>query len=68
MSISYEQKNKNILSRFDSNKTGTKIRKYNFEMNGKTVCMINMDNANLKQATESLKSRWGDAVHNVREI
>jgi hypothetical protein len=67
VSLSNEQKNKNILSRFDTEKTGTKIRKYIFEMNGKRVSMINMDNATLDEATQSLKSRWGDAVQNVRE-
>jgi len=67
MSANHEQKNKNILSRFDTEKSGSKIRKYEFEMNGKTVRMINMENATLEEAKQSLKTRWGDLVQNVRE-
>jgi hypothetical protein len=67
MILNHEQKNKNILSRFDTEKSGSKIRKYEFEMNGKKVRMINMDNATLEQAKKSLKSRWGELVQNVKE-
>ncbi len=67
MSISNEQKNKNILSRFDTEKTGTKIKKYTFELDGKNVQMINMQGADISQIIESLNSRWGNRVQNVRQ-
>ena len=67
MSITFEQKNTNILNRFESQKSGTKIRKFTFLLDGKPVTMINMENSSLMGAIKSLKSRWGERVSNVTE-
>lgn len=67
MSITFEQKNSNILSRFESEKSGTKVKKFSFMLDGKPVTMINMNNASLSQAAESIASRWGERASNVRE-
>lgn len=67
MSITFEQKNSNILSRFESEKSGTKVKKFSFMLDGKPVTMINMQNSSLVGAIKSLKSRWGERVSNVTE-
>ena len=67
MSITFEQKNTNILNRFESQKSGTKVRKFTFLLDGKPVTMINMDNNSLNEAKESLSVRWGKRVANVKE-
>ena len=67
MRITFEQKNSNILSRFESEKSGTKVKKFSFMLDGKPVTMINMNNASLSQAAESITSRWGERASNVRE-
>ena len=67
MSITFEQKNTNILNRFESQKSGTKVRKFSFFLDGKPVTMINMNNASLAEARESILSRWGKRVLNVKE-
>ncbi len=67
MSITFEQKNSNILSRFESAKSGTKVKKFSFMLDGKPVTMINMENSSLSEAIKSLKSRWGERVSNVTE-
>ena len=67
MSITFEQKNTNILNRFESQKSGTKVRKFTFLLDEKPVTMINMDNNSLNEAKESLSVRWGKRVANVRQ-
>jgi len=67
MSISFEQKNTNILNRFESHKSGTKLRKFTFMLDGKPLSMINMDNASLSEAMESIFARWGERASNVKE-
>lgn len=67
MSITFEQKNNNILSRFESAKSGTKVKKFSFMLDEKPVTMINMENSSLIEAIKSLKSRWGERVSNVTE-
>ena len=67
MSISFDQKNTNILNRFESQKSGTKVKKFTFSLDNKPVTMINMNNASLVDAKKSLHARWGDRVSNVCE-
>ena len=67
MSLSYEQKNTNILNRFESQKSGTKVKKFTFMLDGTPVTMINMNNATLIDAIKSLDLRWGNRVSNVFE-
>jgi len=59
MSLSFEEKNKNILNRFESNITGTKVRKFSFKLDGRPVTMIDVNNASLADAKSSLYSRFG---------
>jgi hypothetical protein len=67
MSITFEQKNTNILNRFESQKSGAKVRKFTFLLDGKPVTIINMENSSLMEAIKSLKTRWGERVLNVKE-
>lgn len=67
MSITFEQKNANILNRFESQKSGTKVKKFSFLLDGKPVTMINMNNASLADAVDSLFGRWGGRVSDVKE-
>lgn len=67
MSITFEQKNTNILNRFESQKSGTKVKKFSFLLDGKPVTMINMNNASLADAVDSLFGRWGGRVSDVKE-
>lgn len=67
MSITFEQKNSNILSRFESEKSGTKLKKFAFLLDGKPVTMINMNNASLPEAIESIFCRWGERACNVEQ-
>lgn len=67
MSITFEQKNTNILNRFESQKSGTKVRKFTFLLDEKPVTMINMNNASLSEARESILGRWGKRALNVKE-
>ena len=67
MTFSIEQKNENILKRFESETSGTVIKKFNFTLDGKNLSMINMRNASLDDAIESLVGRWGERVGNVTE-
>lgn len=67
MSITFEQKNSNILSRFESEKSGAKVKKFSFMLDSKPVTMINMNNCSLSDAVKSLNSRWGKRVGNVKE-
>tara|TARA_R110000822_G_scaffold53402_1_gene137819 strand:- start:618 stop:827 length:210 start_codon:yes stop_codon:yes gene_type:complete len=59
MSLSFEEKNQNILNRFESNITGTKVRKFTFKLDGRSVTMIDVNNASLTDAKDSLYSRFG---------
>ena len=67
MSINFEQKNVNILKRFDSQKSGTKVRKFTFLLDGRPLTMINMKDASLSEAKESIFCRWGERASNVKE-
>ena len=48
--ISNEQKNKNILSRFENKTEGTKIKKYTVETLTHNAIMICMNGATLEEA------------------
>ncbi len=57
----FEQKNKNILNRFETQKTGTKISVYSVKTTyGKNAVMISMDGANKEQANKACLNVFGD--------
>ncbi len=67
MSLTFDQKNINILDRFESQKLGSKVRKFVFKLDGKPMSMLNMQDCSLDDAIKSLKVRWGNRVSDVKE-
>ena len=66
--LTAEQKNKNILSRFETKELGSKIKKYIVHFKDKTKAhMVCMDGEGLKEATQSCIDRFGDKVDYVEE-
>lgn len=67
--LSYEQKNSNILNRFESKETGTKMRIYSFELfDGKKGKLLCMDGETLDDAVLMCKSQFGESrLKNVKE-
>ena len=58
--LSAEQKNKNILARFETEVTGTKIKKYTVNLKGTTFSLISMNGETLTQMGEAMKAKFGD--------
>ena len=67
MSLTFDQKNTNILNRFESQKSGIKVRKFVFRLDGKPMSMLNMHDCSLDDAIKSLNVRWGNRVSHVEE-
>lgn len=64
---SIEQKNTNILNRFENNKTGTKIRVFNVTTKcGKGAVMISMHGADDDEAATACKEVFGDNFKTVK--
>lgn len=67
MKQSFEEKNKNILSRFEANNSGTIFRKYSVTLkDSKKFIMICMNGQTLEQAKDSCESRFGDRLDYVK--
>jgi len=65
---SIEQKNKNILSRFDSEKTGSKICVFNVKTKcGKNAVMISMDKINLNKAKKDCVNVFGGNFDSIKD-
>ena len=60
-----EQRNKNILSRFDTEVEGTSIAKYRVVLNDRSLTMINMDGLGLPDATQIAKQKFGDRMQSI---
>jgi hypothetical protein len=57
----FEQKNKNILNRFETQKTGTKVSVYSVKTKcGKNATMISMHGANEEQTKKACLNVFGD--------
>lgn len=57
----HEQRNKNILSRFETETQGTRIAVFDIETAcGKGAVMISMHGADLQEATETCGDVFGD--------
>ena len=64
---SIEQKNKNILSRFENDKSGSKICVFNIKTKcGKNPVMISMDQKTETQAEEKAKNIFGDNYESIK--
>jgi|TARA_R110000823_G_C15879489_1_gene494932 hypothetical protein len=63
--LTFEQKNTNILNRFESESKGTKLKAYDVKVDGKMMTMIFMDGSNIEQATKSAKNKFPDRVEGV---
>ena len=60
-----EQRNKNILARFDSEVEGTLISKYRVVLNDRSLTMINMDGLGLVEATLIAKQKFGERMQSI---
>ena len=65
--ITHEQKNTNILNRFESKVIGTKTKKYKINVRGDVFSMICMNGETLQDAKESCISKWGDLFEAISE-
>ena len=65
--LSDEQKNKNILSRFDTKTEGTKIKKYQVELKSKIAIMICMNGATIEEAKAKAKGIFCDQFVSMHE-
>lgn len=64
---SIEQKNKNILSRFENKTEGTNARKYTVHFkDGKKCQMVCMNGETLEQATKSCRGRFLERFSHVQ--
>lgn len=60
-----EQRNKNILARFDNEVEGTLIAKYRVVLNDRSLTMINMDGLDLTEATLIAKQKFGERMQSI---
>lgn len=68
MSLSADQKNQNILNRFETQLTGTSVRRYTVGFSdGKKCTMICMHGESVKQALFSAQRKFGaDRIEYVK--
>lgn len=60
--LTYEQKNSNILSRFESKLSGTSTNVYHFCLNdGKAGTLLCMNGETIEQAVEICKNQFGSS-------
>lgn len=57
--LSNEQKNENILSRFDGGKSGTRVRRYIATVDDKQIGMVVMNGEGPDEAEYSCRCRFG---------
>lgn len=60
-----EQRNKNILARFDNEVEGTLISKYRVVLNDRSLTMINMDGLGLTEATLIAQQKFGEKMRSI---
>jgi len=63
--IDNEQKNKNILSRFESKQQGSKICKYRVTLDDRSLTMIDMNGMSLGKATQVAKDKFGQRFASI---
>jgi hypothetical protein len=66
--LTSDQKNANIQARFEGNKAGTKVKRYNATVDGKTVSMICMNNETIEQAERSCRDRFGGRFNGIVQV
>ena len=60
--LTYEQKNSNILNRFESKPSGTSTKVYHFCLNdGKTGTLLCMDGETIEQAVAICENQFGSS-------
>jgi|TARA_S200002703_G_C3626088_1_gene192260 hypothetical protein len=60
-----EQRNKNILARFDTEVEGTSITKYRVVLNDRSLTMINMDGLDFAEAALIAKQKFGERMQSI---
>jgi len=59
MTYSVDQKNTNILNRFESKLGGSKVTRYTIFTKSSVVNMIDLYGCDLNEATRTAKVKWG---------
>jgi hypothetical protein len=69
MNLIYEQKNKNILDRFE-NKTSAEFSKsYNLTLtDGKSMTVVDMQNRTYDEMLAGLKKQWGNRFEKLEIV
>ena len=65
--ISADQKNENILSRFDVQHEGSKLRTFRATMNDYSMTVISMDGMTVKECEQMLIQKYGERFVSVVE-
>jgi len=65
--LSADQKNENILNRFDVQHEGSKLKTYRAEMQGYSMTVISMDGMSIDQCEDMLAKKYGERFICVSE-
>lgn len=68
MSLSYEQKNTNILNRFDSQVSGSKISRFSVKLNTHNMTVISLNGMTLTECEKMLNQKYADRVVDVKQM
>jgi len=63
----FEQKNKNILSRFETDNHGTHAKSFSVQLKEHAFNMISLNGITLEDARNSAKDRFGSRLVNVTQ-
>lgn len=66
--ITADQKNTNILNRFESKDLGTKIKCFRLVVAGRSMTCLDMNNCTLDDMKKSAKAKFCGELESVEEI
>ena len=66
--ITADQKNINILNRFETKDLGSKIKTFRLVVNGRSMTCLDMNNASLDEMKRSALNKFGRELESVHEI
>ena len=66
--ITADQKNINIVNRFETKDLGSKIKCFRLVVSGKSMTCLDMNNASLEEMKRSALNNFGKELESVYEI
>lgn len=67
--LSTDQKNTNILNRFEPKEGGSHSKAFSVELiDGAKMTVIDLNYKNFQEVTKSVKNKFGERVKSVKEI